>query len=231
MMNETSSSALPPGSQSSGSFSTLYISLGLYFVMFVVAMAMFEAAVHFDMNRLFAPRSYARPKQIIKNQIKQRPYCLRWVQWALSITYSEMLEGIKGTGTRNNGWSGSNLRCNLDGIVLIKFCVLCLKVSILATVLCICVILPVNFTAERLPFKYDDSQIGEQTYNNTMNLNTYEQTTYANIPYLFTNTNTTWYRIDGLFTNAFTKESTGTTIRMLTILFVAVVLYTYTCGK
>jgi len=110
-----------------------------------------------------------------------------------------------------------NLRCNLDGIILIKFCVLCLKVSILATVLCICVILPVNFTAEHSP---------EQAYNNT---NTYSQTTFANIPDMFTNTNTTWYRIDGLFTNAFTKETTGITIRMLTILCVAVVLYTYTC--
>lgn len=47
-----------------GTFSSLGFALALYLVTFVVAMTMFEVAVHFDMNRLFAPRSYARPKQV-----------------------------------------------------------------------------------------------------------------------------------------------------------------------
>ena len=90
-----------------------------------------------------------------------------------------MLEGVKGTGTRNNGWSGWKLRCNLDGIILIKFCVLCLKVSVLATILCIGVILPINFTAECNPAAYEDFDIGSQTCINTTVLNAYQKTTYG----------------------------------------------------
>ena len=61
-----------------------------------------------------------------------------------------MLEGIDGTGTRDNGWSGPKLSCNLDGIILIKYANLCLKVAVLATVLCLglvaaCCVLRVGF--------------------------------------------------------------------------------------
>lgn len=108
-------------------FQSIGIFSAFFFVLFVIAMAMFEIAVHLELNRLFAPRSYARPKEIIKNQLKQRPYCIRWVPWVLRLSYSEMMEGVNGTGTRNKGWSGSKLRCNLDGVILIKFCVLALK--------------------------------------------------------------------------------------------------------
>jgi hypothetical protein len=155
---------------------------------------------------------------------------VRWIPWALNLTYSEMLEGVKGTGTRNNGWSGWKLRCNLDGIILIKFCVLCLKVSILATILCIGVILPLNITAECNPEAYEDIEIGNQTCMNTTELNSYEKTTYANIPILVLSANSTWYS-KSLFTDAFSKESTAITMRMFAILFVACVIYTYTCGK
>ena len=45
-------------------FKSLIPSICLAIFMFVVAMSMFELAVRFDLNRLFAPRSYARPKQV-----------------------------------------------------------------------------------------------------------------------------------------------------------------------
>ena len=49
---------------SGGSFPLLSTYIALFFVFFVIAMSMFEVAVHYDWNRLFAPRSYARPIQV-----------------------------------------------------------------------------------------------------------------------------------------------------------------------
>ena len=166
-------------------------------------------------------------KQIIKNQLKQRPYCIRWVPWVLRLSYSEMMEGVTGTGTRNKGWSGSKLRCNLDGVILIKFCVLALKVSILATFLCMVVILPINYTATCNP---EHAIEGQAVCGNETIKNGYEQTTYANIPTLFYGANTTWYHYDA-FIQPFQNESADTTFRMFAILFVAFAIYIYTCGK
>jgi hypothetical protein len=45
-------------------FNTLLPVIGLSAFMFVVCMATFGIAVHRGMNRLFAPRSWARPKQV-----------------------------------------------------------------------------------------------------------------------------------------------------------------------
>jgi hypothetical protein len=257
-------------------FKTLFPVIGLSMFMFVVCMSMFGIAVHRGMNRLFAPRSWARPKavsamlylygvqddnaillliievttnaelnqnqkhhnclqsfkifkpdkQIIKNQIK-KPYGLTWIPWALKLSYSEMLEGIEGTGTRNNGWSGTKLRCNLDGIILIKFVNLCLKVSVLATILCIGLVLPVNFTANCVSEAYED--IDEFVCENITQLTTFEKTTMANIPQLIYNDNSTWYSPD-LFKDAF-GDSTGITMRMLTTMLVCFAIYAYACGK
>lgn len=49
---------------SGGSFPLLFSLIAILFVFFVIAMSMFEVAVHYDWNRLFAPRSYARPIQV-----------------------------------------------------------------------------------------------------------------------------------------------------------------------
>ena len=140
-----------------------------------------------------------------------------------------MLEGIEGTGTRNKGWSGSKLRCNLDGIILIKFVNLCLKVSVLATILCVGIVLPINYTAKCVPEAYENINQGNEVCGNLTELTTFEQTTMANIPQLVYHTNSTWYSPD-LFTNPF-GESTGITMRMLTTLLVCFGIYTYTCGK
>ena len=45
-------------------FQSIGIFSAFFFVLFVIAMAMFEIAVHLELNRLFAPRSYARPKEV-----------------------------------------------------------------------------------------------------------------------------------------------------------------------
>lgn len=217
--NEMEKSTGRPGIE----FKTLLPVIGLSIFMFIVCMSMFGIAVHRGMNRLFAPRSWARPKAIIKNQIK-KPYGLTWIPWALKLSYSEMLEGIEGTGTRNNGWSGTKLRCNLDGIILIKFVNLCLKVSVLATILCICLVLPVNFTANCLSEAYED--IDDFGCENITQLTTFEKTTMANIPQLIYS-NSTWYSPD-LFRDAF-GDSTGITMRMLTTMLVCFAIYAYTC--
>lgn len=207
-------------------FKTLYPVIGFSIFMFIICMSAFGIAVHRGMNRLFAPRSWARPKAIIKNQIG-RPYSLSWIPWALRLSYSEMLEGIEGTGTRDNGWSGTKLCCNLDGIILIKFVNLCLRVAVLATILCVGLVLPANFTAQCVPEAYDDFEEGNRTCYNFTQLTTFEKTTMANIPQLVYSANSTWYSPD-LFKNAF-GESTGITIRMLTTLLVCFAIYTYTC--
>ncbi len=139
-----------------------------------------------------------------------------------------MLEGVEGTGTRNNGWSGVKLKCNLDGIILIKFVNLCLKVSVLATILCIGLILPVNFTANCNPDYYKDLE-GEGFCSNFTAMTTFEKTTLANIPEISRSPNSTWYSPD-LFRNAF-GESTGITMRMMTTMVVCFCIYGYTCGE
>lgn len=138
-----------------------------------------------------------------------------------------MLEGVQGTGTRNKGWSGTKLRCNLDGIILIKFVNLCLKVSVLATILCIGIVLPINYTAPCV-----SEQGISQTYDicqDSANATAFEMTTFYNIPELVYQTNSSWYSPD-LFKNAF-GDSTGITMRMLTTLLVCFAIYTYTCGE
>jgi hypothetical protein len=89
----------------------------------------FSAAVEFSFNSQLAPRTWARPKAILKNVLKSPhlPYGLQWIPWALKLTYKEMLEGILGTGTRKNGWPGAMLKCNLDDIIVLKFHALCFR--------------------------------------------------------------------------------------------------------
>lgn len=127
-------------------FSSISLTLGVSALFCSVALAGFSLAVQFGANGLLAPRTYARPKQVLKNILK-RPFSVRWIPWALNLTYLEMLQGIPGTGTRNKGWSGLPLKANLDAIILLKYHSLCLKVSVFATLLCLTIILPIYSTA------------------------------------------------------------------------------------
>eukprot|EP00587_Corethron_hystrix_P004932 CAMPEP_0113302754 /NCGR_PEP_ID=MMETSP0010_2-20120614/3452_1 /TAXON_ID=216773 ORGANISM="Corethron hystrix, Strain 308" /NCGR_SAMPLE_ID=MMETSP0010_2 /ASSEMBLY_ACC=CAM_ASM_000155 /LENGTH=415 /DNA_ID=CAMNT_0000156631 /DNA_START=400 /DNA_END=1644 /DNA_ORIENTATION=- /assembly_acc=CAM_ASM_000155 len=101
-----------------------------------------------------APRCTARPRDTIytprpKMKSQERGSALiGWVWWSLRLSYDEMLQGVRGTGTRENGRSGDLLKVNMDAIVLFRFHAVGLRVSALATVLAVCVILPLNWTAE-----------------------------------------------------------------------------------
>lgn len=44
-----------------------------------------------------------------------------WIPWIMSLSYEQLLKGVPGTGTKNNGMRGNMLKVNLDGIVLIRF--------------------------------------------------------------------------------------------------------------
>lgn len=44
-----------------------------------------------------------------------------WIPWTLSLSYDQLLQGVPGTGTRKDGMEGTNLRVNLDGIILLRF--------------------------------------------------------------------------------------------------------------
>lgn len=185
----------------------------------------FNAAVQYEFNGQIAPRTYARPRKVIKNVLQQQPYGLRWIPWAYHMTYLEMMEGIPGTGTRKDGWSGANLRCNLDGVILLKFHSLCLKVTMLATVLCLGIVLPVNMTAP-----CDPNVVGEEVCFNMTSLTDFENTTLAHIPQLNFPYDPSADGIGGIFGRAF-RGAPGLTMRLFTIVLVAAIIYAYTCGK
>eukprot|EP00529_Nitzschia_sp_RCC80_P006547 CAMPEP_0113523150 /NCGR_PEP_ID=MMETSP0014_2-20120614/45558_1 /TAXON_ID=2857 /ORGANISM="Nitzschia sp." /LENGTH=1639 /DNA_ID=CAMNT_0000421233 /DNA_START=235 /DNA_END=5154 /DNA_ORIENTATION=- /assembly_acc=CAM_ASM_000159 len=148
------------------------------------------------------------------------PYCLSWIPWALNLTYLQLMEGIPGTGTRDGGWSGPTLKCNLDGIVLLKFHSLCLKVSILATVLCLGVVLPINYTAPCNPDIH-----GAVTCQNITQLTDFESTTLAHIPPVENVENDSAREF---FQNTF-RGDPSTTMRLLAIVACAYIIYTYAC--
>ena len=72
---------------------------------------------------------------------------LGWIPWTLHLSYDRMLRGIPGTGTRSRGLEGKLLGVNLDAIVLFRYHALCLRVTVVACMLCIGIILPMNITA------------------------------------------------------------------------------------
>lgn len=142
----------------------------------VCALILFGIAIWQEWNAQLTPRASNRPPKVLKNAlVGSRPreqsqnndddgdgdkgsnnqcrrwwnrlYCVTWIGWARRLTYQQALEGIPGTGTRDGGWAGNELRINLDGIILLKYHRLLAKVAGLATVLCMLVILPVYKTA------------------------------------------------------------------------------------
>ena len=56
-----------------------------------------------------------------------------WIRWTLGLTYDTMLRGVPGTGTREGGMGGSLLTVKLDGIVLLRFHTVAMKVAALAS--------------------------------------------------------------------------------------------------
>lgn len=225
-------------------FQAIGLNLAIGSGVFAASLIAFSAAVQFEFNSLLAPRTSARPKQVIKNVLSgpSALYGLAWIPWTLKLSYMEMLEGIPGTGTRKNGWSGSLLKCNLDGIIAIKFHAMCFKAAIFATLLCICVILPINITAQCYP-----EISGEAICANMTRLTNFEVTTLAHIPPMDfvqqTDDDNTNNNDDGIGGQKITSDvivqalgryfwtSPGITSRLFVIVFCAWAIFIYTCCK
>ena len=154
-------------------------------------------------HEFIAPRCTARPKQVIypgaiHNGVSKDDGSRRfnpvvdWIPWTLSLTYDTLLRGVPHTGTRRGGANGALLRVNLDAIVLLRFHALCLKLSALASVLFICVLLPMYLTGEcHKVNKHNNSGDGDRNTEDSedndnfspcpSNLTNYERTTLSNV--------------------------------------------------
>ena len=125
-------------------------------------------------NTIYKPRSEARGD----SQVRGNPFT-GWIGFVMGLSYDEMMMGVRGTGTRDEGYSGTLLRLNLDGIVLLRFHSLCLRTSILVTVLAIGVLLPLNWTGSC--HVSSDGEFYFEDCRKLSNRTNYEQTTIDNI--------------------------------------------------
>jgi hypothetical protein len=158
-------------------------------VIFTVSFALFGVAVS-KRSTYIAPRCTARPPDVIYNpkpkhssQERGNPM-FGWIPWTLSLSYDTMLSGVPGTGTREGGLSGSMLKATLDGVVLIRFHAMCLRISALATVLFLVVLMPVYLSAQCYRLSEEDALSRDGCASASYNLTNYEKTTLANIPSL-----------------------------------------------
>ena len=188
-----------------------------------------------------APRISARPRSVLHNVLQPFRqssscfcHCLSWIPWSLHLSYQELLDGIPGTGTRENGWKGPTLNCNLDGIILLKFHVLGFKVAMLSTLLSLSIVLPMNWTS---PCDYSQATSTSNTTNTSFSENVtyneyafndcqswnnrtnYERTTLANIPSVSNAKNAHEYFLFHVHA------------RLYAVVLVAIAIYIYVCGK
>lgn len=158
-------------------------------VMLATSMGLFGLAVRVR-HPFIAPRATARPRDVIHNPRPKHKSQNRgnaffgWIGWTLGLSYDTMLRGVPGTGTRGNGMSGSMLRVNLDGIVLLRFHALCLRLTALATVLLVLFILPLYLSAQCYRIDPEEALGQAECASTVYNLTNYEQTTIANVPSL-----------------------------------------------
>ena len=183
---------------------------------------LFGLAIRYGFNNQVAPRSWSRPPEILKN-VLNAPFAFNWISWSRKLSYPDLMAGIPGTGTRNKGLAGPPLRVNLDGIIMLKYHVLLLKISVLATILCLLIVLPLNLTAD-----CDVNVLGSGTCDLTDGLTDFESTTIANIPPLRYNSSNT--DSDDV-THVQKVWVDNTTARYLGIALVALVIYWYTCRE
>lgn len=153
----------------------------------VVSVCAFGCAVR-SRSTAIALRAEARPKETIytahpvsASQQRGSPM-LGWIPWTLSLSYDTMLNGIPGTGTREKGLSGLMLNVNLDGIVLLRFQAICLRVCGTATALFVMIAIPAYLSAQCYTRTEDN---GQGCGGNEYNLTNYERTTLANVPTIY----------------------------------------------
>ena len=143
-----------------------------------------------------------------------------WISWCNSLSYETLLHGVPGTGTRKDGLEGIMLKVNMDGIVLLRYQALCLRMCAIITVLCIFVILPLNLTAR---CNYSEGSYAPQECfdSSQTNLTNYDVTTLANIPDLANGTSTL-----GTVT---LNEYSATMGRLYAIVFCTWIIYYASC--
>jgi hypothetical protein len=100
-----------------------------------IAFTAFGFAVQWEKNSNLTPRAWSRPTAVIKNCLKPPLYGISWIAWSMKQSYVDLLAGIPGTGTRNNGWSGPTLKANVDAVIQIRFHMLQFKVQSVSVIL------------------------------------------------------------------------------------------------
>jgi Calcium-dependent channel, 7TM region, putative phosphate/Late exocytosis, associated with Golgi transport len=157
---------------------------------FTISLSLFGCAVR-NRSTFIAPRAEARPHQVIFPESSPTPqwWCicaqstLGWIPWTLSLSYDTLLHGIPGTGTRQEGRAGSLLHVNLDGIVLLRFVAMCLRVCCLAALLLVFFGIPIYLSAQCYAPQGDDDISYSTTCDSTSyNLTNFERTTIYNVP-------------------------------------------------
>ena len=169
-------------------FQSIGITFGAGSIVGLTSIAFFGRAVR-NRNSFIAPRATARPKNVIYNPHPQDQSqnrggpTLGWIGWTMQLTYAQLLAGVPGTGTRRGGLSGSFLKVNLDGIVLLRFHALCRRIAFVASLLCIGLLLPLYYTAQCSNLNENNADNNTQSICETesYNLTDYERTTIANV--------------------------------------------------
>ena len=111
----------------------------------------------------------------------------------------------------------------MDGVILIKFHALCLKVVIFATFICCVVLLPLNVAASA----NCKSVVGEEECSKISNMTSFEKTTLAAIPGLEEDRRDG----EGFKIRDLILIQPGITSKLFGVVVVAWCIYIYTCGK
>ena len=147
-------------------------------------MFLFGIAIKSEWNSQLTPKTWNRPRNVLKNVLKRHKlfgcinfYPFTWCLWARSLTYGQGMEGIPGTGTRDDGWTGPTLKMNLDGVILLKFHKMLFKVGVFATLLSCGVLLPVYTSSV-----CDPEIVGERECQRLASLTDFENLTISHVP-------------------------------------------------
>lgn len=147
-------------------------------------MCLFGIAIKLEWNSQLTPKTWNRPRNVLKNVLKPHSifgclhlYPVTWLLWASKLTYPAAMDGIPGTGTRDDGWSGPTLKINLDGVILLKFHRMLFKIGVLATLLSCGVLLP-TYTSSVC----DPEIVTERECQRLASLTDFENLTIAHIP-------------------------------------------------
>jgi hypothetical protein len=147
-------------------------------------MCLFGIAIKFEWNSQLTPKAWNRPRNVLKNVLKGHSifgclnlYPVTWFLWARKLTYPAGMEGIPGTGTRDDGWSGPTLKMNLDGVILLKFHRMLFKIGVLATLLCCGILLPTYTTSV-----CDPEIVTERECQRLASLTDFENLTISHVP-------------------------------------------------